>query len=100
MNLNRILENFNKSYIKLGTVLALITLIGIVTVSHYGISVDEANHLLILKWNWKLIQQGKTMPGDYRFHGIVFNGAAEIVFQIKHFIQNHSFAPVVLAENS
>ena len=92
MNLSHILEHLNKSYIKLGSVLALITLIGLLTVNHHGISVDEDNHLLILKWNWEFIQQGKTMPFDSRFHGIVFNGAAEIVFQIKHLIETNLFS--------
>ena len=98
--MNLMIETFNKSYMKLGLVLALITLIGLSTVSHYGISVDEANYLLILKWNWEFIKEGKTMPGDSNFHGIVFNGVAEIFFQVKHWLENYSLAPLFLGKTS
>ncbi|MGK7924116.1 MAG: hypothetical protein AB4290_02495 [Spirulina sp.] len=48
INFSHVLANFNKSYIKLGLVLALITAIGLLTVSHYGISVDERGDLFLL----------------------------------------------------
>ncbi|MBP0021596.1 MAG: hypothetical protein J7647_29085 [Cyanobacteria bacterium SBLK] len=35
------------------------------------------------------------MPGDSRFHGIVFNSIAELFFQIQYWIKNYSFAPLL-----
>lgn len=81
--------------LKLASVLVLITCVGLLTVGDHGLSMDEANHVLMLRWNWELIQQGKEIPGDSHFHGIVFNSIAEIFFQIKHLIIHQSFAPLL-----
>ncbi|NEP72214.1 MAG: hypothetical protein F6K25_08925 [Okeania sp. SIO2G4] len=83
---------FNKSYIKLGAILALITLIGLSTVNHHGISVDEHLYLKIVQWNWEFIQEGKTIPSDLKFYGIVFDKVAEIIFQVKHWLETHLFS--------
>lgn len=90
MNFNRFFRIIHPDEMKRWAIFAPIAFIGLVTVNHYGISIDEHVHLLILKWNWELIQEGKPIPVEgLRFYGIVFDGAAELFFQVKHWLETH-----------
>ncbi len=87
------------AYLKLVVVIFIIALIGLPTVSHYGISVDEGTEIAMVRRNIEFITKGKPIPGDLKYFGPVFNVASEIVFQISQYIaQGSSYNPLYYRE--
>jgi hypothetical protein len=82
------------AYGKIVAAIVAIAILGFSTVGHYGASWDERAQISIVKYNFELITNGKEMPSDSKYYGILFNSTAEAVYQIqKYFHQGLNYAP-------
>lgn len=81
---------FQTAYLKVVAVIIFIALIGLSTVSHYGLSVDEGTEIAMVRRNFELIKKGTPIPGDLKYFGPVFNVASEIVFQAQQYLTKGS----------
>ncbi|HBB33979.1 MAG TPA: hypothetical protein DDZ80_13465 [Cyanobacteria bacterium UBA8803] len=81
---------FSNAQIRVGSVIAIISLIGFSTVGNYGLSIDEAIEISMVKWNYELIAKGTPIPKDLRYYGTVFNVSAEVLFQVSELLEKGS----------
>lgn len=85
------------SRLHLAIVLVVITMIGLLTVNDFGISWDERMEVEMVQWNWKFATQGTPYPVDLiRYYGLLFNGFAELVFQLQRTLQGLLTTPAPL----
>ena len=89
-------RNTRKSaYTKIASVIVILAIIGLSTVSDYGVSWDEKTEIAIVKNNFDLIAKNEPIPGDLKYYGIIFNLTSEVVFQVKEFLsKGFSYNPL------
>lgn len=91
---NTLKAAFKTAYLKVAAVIILIAIVGLSTVNHYGMSVDEGTEIAMVRRNLELITQGKPIPGDLKYFGTVFNATSEIAFQIQQYlVKGSSYNP-------
>jgi hypothetical protein len=77
------LDNHLSGKVLLRTILTGIFIVGILTVSNYGISYDEPMEIDMVKWNFDYAISNIDYPVPLiRYYGIVFNGFCELVYSI------------------
>lgn len=79
---------------KIGMVIVTIALIGFSTVGQYGLSIDEATEIAMVRRNYELITKGQPIPSDLKYFGTLFNFTAEAIFQINQYLHKGlSYSP-------
>ncbi|WP_204102427.1 MULTISPECIES: hypothetical protein [Spirulina sp. CCY15215] len=77
--------NLKLALLKVATVLLVLLTIGFSTVGDYGVCWDAGTEISTVKYNYELVTQGREIPKDLKYYGIVFNVTSEIAFQIKEY---------------
>ena len=85
-NIGRILWENSKA--RIAIVILLITMVGLLIVPNYGLSVDEGTEISMVRRNLEWITNKTPIPKDLKYFGIAFNALAETVFQAKEFVGN------------
>ena len=84
-----------KTYFTFWITIAIITLIGFLTINNYGISWDEKMQVINVKYNFSLIKKSKPIPKDLKYYGAIFDFSAEAIFQVqKIFYEGFSYHPI------
>ena len=77
---------FKSSYVKVVSVIIVLLIIGLSTVSNYGVSSDEGFEIWMVQWNYELITKGKPIPKNLKYYGTVFNFTSEAIFRANQFL--------------
>lgn len=83
---------FKNAYLKITSVILILTFIGLSIVGHYGISSDELTEIRMAQWNFELLTKGQPIPwGIMKYYGPLFNVTSEGIFQAKEFLTQNFF---------
>ncbi len=87
INFTNLIVALKNSYTKIFLTIILLLIIGLKTVSNYGVSSDEMAEINMVFWNLDLITKNQPIPRDLKHYGTLFNFSSEAVFQVKKFWQ-------------